>query len=104
MHEPPSAGADRLGPLAASVAAAARHSGIAVEDRPYRAHLTLARSAGPTDLRPLVSALSGLRTREWSPPEVLLVHSRPGPAPQHSVVAALPLRTQSARPRTGPAA
>ena len=104
VHEPPSAAGDRLGPLAVSVSAAARHSGIVVEDRRYRAHLTLARCAVPSDLRPLVSALSGLRTREWTPPEVLLVHSRPGPAPQHSVVAALPLRTESARPRTGPPA
>jgi RNA 2',3'-cyclic 3'-phosphodiesterase len=100
VHEvPPAAG--RLAPLAASVAAAARHSGIDVEDRRYRAHLTLARAAAPTDLRQLVTSLGALLSGEWTPPDVLLVQSRLGPAPEHSVVAALPLRSGSARPRSG---
>jgi 2'-5' RNA ligase len=100
IREPSSGPGGRLAPLAASVGGAARHSGIAVEDRRYRAHLTLARCAAPTDLRPLVSALESLRSREWTPADVLLVRSRLGPSPEHTVVAALPLRTESAHPRS----
>ena len=101
VRESSSAPGGRLAPLAASVGGAARHSGIAVEDRPYRAHLTLARCAAPTDLRTLVSALESLCSREWTPADVLLVRSMLGPSPEHVVVAALPLRTESARPRSG---
>lgn len=44
--------------LADSVRAAARRSGLPVEQRPYRPHLTLARADGSADLRPLVEHLS----------------------------------------------
>lgn len=69
--------------LVASVAAAARRTGIAQEDRPYRPHLTLARARTDVDLRPLVDALAGLRTDPWTAHEVLLVRSRLGPHPEH---------------------
>ncbi len=95
---PPDAG--RLTPLATSVAAAARHTGIDVEDRRYRPHLTLGRASTSTDLRPLVAALGALRTEDWTADDVLLVRSRVGPVPEHTVVAALPLRPQPAPPRT----
>ncbi|MBP2369083.1 RNA 2',3'-cyclic phosphodiesterase [Pseudonocardia parietis] len=72
---------DRLRRLAASVRAAARRSRIAVEDRPYRPHLTLARARGDADLRPAVAALSGFAGREWTADELHLVHSRLGAGP-----------------------
>jgi len=67
--------------LAGSVAAAARRSGIAIEDRAYRPHLTLARSSTPADLRPLVDALRDFAGSEWAPTEVELIRSRLGHGP-----------------------
>ena len=52
--------------LAASVGAAARRCGIAVDDRPYRAHLTLARARPGTDLRPAVDALRDFAGTPWT--------------------------------------
>jgi RNA 2',3'-cyclic 3'-phosphodiesterase len=70
-----------LAALAGSVAVAARRSGIAIEDRRYRPHLTLARSSTPADLRPLVDALRGFASAEWSPTELELIRSRLGQGP-----------------------
>jgi 2'-5' RNA ligase len=91
VREPASA-VGRLGPLATSVAAAGRHTGISVDDRPFRGHLTLARCATQTDLRPLVAALGSMRSRDWTATQVLLVRSRLGPHPEHTVVEQFPLR------------
>lgn len=77
--------------LAASVAAQARHAGIPVEERPFRAHLTLARSDRPRDLRPLVEQVMRYRGPAWTADEVLLVSSVLGPAPAHQVIARWPL-------------
>ena len=67
--------------LVASVRAAARRARLAVEDRPYRAHLTLARSRDGADLRPAVDALSGFAGRTWTAAELHLVHSDFGSRP-----------------------
>lgn len=72
---------DRLRRLAASVRAAARRSRIAVEDRPYRPHLTLARARGDADLRPAVSALGRFAGRTWTARELHLVRSHLGGGP-----------------------
>jgi 2'-5' RNA ligase len=81
--------------LARSVAAAARHAGVPVEDRPYRPHVTLARASGQVDLRPLATALVDLRTTTWRPATVDLVRSTlgagPGRTAAHAVVEAWPL-------------
>lgn len=74
-------GREPLAALAGSVAAAARRSGISIEDRTYRPHLTLARSSAPADLRPLVDALRSFAGREWVPTEVELIRSRLGQGP-----------------------
>lgn len=74
-------GREPLSALAASVTAAARRSGIEIEDRRYRPHLTLARSSAPADLRPLVDALRGFAGSEWVPTEVELIRSRLGQGP-----------------------
>ena len=86
---------DRLRRLAASVTAAARRCGIAVDDRPYRPHLTLARGRDGTDLRPLVAALAEFVGSRWTADALHLVRSRlgagPGGAALHEVVETWPL-------------
>jgi 2'-5' RNA ligase len=74
---------EQLQRLAGSVAGAARHSGIAVEERPYRPHVTLARARPAADLRPLAALLEGYRGPAWSASEIVLVRSRTGPDPEH---------------------
>lgn len=72
---------DRLRRLADSVRAAARRSGLATEQRPYRPHLTLARATTAADLRPLVDALAPYEGSSWTADELNLVHSRLGAGP-----------------------
>ena len=65
-----------LKPLAAGVTRAAERSGYQVEDRPFRAHLTLARGRRTrVDLRPLVTALADVRGPEWAANELRLMRS-----------------------------
>lgn len=80
-----------LSRLAAAVAAAARRSGIAVEERRFRPHVTLARSREPVDLRPAAAALAGYAGPSWLADRVRLVRSVLGPAPRHEEVAFWPL-------------
>jgi 2'-5' RNA ligase len=87
--------ADGLHRLATSVTAAARRSGIAVDDRPYRPHLTLARARDGADFRPLVTALAGFAGSPWSAEALHLVRSRlgagPGGTAVHEIVGTWPL-------------
>ena len=80
-----------LGALAAAVGAGARRSGVDIEDRPYRPHLTVARADGRADLEPLAAALADVATRPWTADRVELVRSRLGPHPTHEPVEAWPL-------------
>ncbi len=86
---------DNLRRLAGSVAAAARRSGLPVEDRPYRPHLTLARAAGQADLRPLVQRLACWEGPPWVASQLHLVRSRLGGGPDgsalHEPIAGWPL-------------
>jgi 2'-5' RNA ligase len=77
---------DRLAALAASVQAAARRAGCAVDERRYRAHLTLARARDPVDLRGLAAALGPYAGPAWTARTVALVHSRLGPDPRYDTV------------------
>jgi 2'-5' RNA ligase len=70
--------------LAASVRAAARRARVAVEDRPYRPHLTLARGREGADLRPVVDALAGFAGRTWTAGELHLVRSHLGAGPERT--------------------
>jgi RNA 2',3'-cyclic 3'-phosphodiesterase len=85
--------------LAASAQAAARRTGLDVEERPYRPHLTLARARGRADLRPLVAEVNGFRGVDWVAAEIELVRSRLGKGPGRRA-AHETLRTW---PLTGPA-
>jgi 2'-5' RNA ligase len=69
---------NQLRRLAGRTTAAARRTGLVVEDRPYRPHLTLARADGGSDLRPLVAALRPFDGVPWEANEVHLVRSRLG--------------------------
>jgi 2'-5' RNA ligase len=81
--------------LADSVRAGARRTGLAVEDRPYRPHLTLARADGSPDLRPLVIELGSYEGRRWVADRMHLMRSRlgagPGGTALHESVAGWPL-------------
>lgn len=72
--------------LAGSVQAAARRSRLPVEQRPYRPHLTLARSDGETDLRPLVERLASWQGLPWVATRLYLVRSRLGAGPGGSAL------------------
>ena len=87
--------ADGLRRLAASVGAAARRCGILVEDRPYRPHLTLARTRTGADLRVAAALLSGFAGSSWTADALYLVRSRlgagPGGTAAHDAIGSWPL-------------
>jgi len=80
------ASAGHLTGLARSVAAASRRAGIALQERAYRPHLTLARAVRAVELRPLVAAMAGTSSGPWTARELHLVSSRLGPAPEHTTI------------------
>src|SRR5262249_21138456 len=81
--------------LAASAQAAARRSGVPVENRPYRPHLTLARADGETDLRPLVEQLELWHGPAWVAAQLHLMRSHlgagPGSSALHETITSWPL-------------
>jgi 2'-5' RNA ligase len=77
--------------LAVRIVAAARRVGLDVDDRPLRAHLTIARADPPTDLRPLVDTLARFSGSPWTAATIELVRSRPGPQPVYETLATLAL-------------
>ncbi len=79
-----------LADLAGEVAAAARATGIDVDDTPFRPHLTLARSGGrnvPTPagvtLAPLVAALADFSGTSWPADTLRLMRSHLGVGAAH---------------------
>ncbi|WP_367125082.1 RNA 2',3'-cyclic phosphodiesterase [Streptomyces phytohabitans] len=78
-------GDGRLAELAAAASAVGRESGLPMDDRPFRAHLTLARSApggtqgarGTGGVAPYVDALAAFRGTPWTAGELALVRSLP---------------------------
>jgi len=79
---------DRLRALAGSAAAAARHAGVDLADRPYRPHLTLARSRarGHVDLRPLVASVADFAGTTWTADAIHLIQSRLGANPTYETL------------------
>lgn len=72
--------------LADGLARSARDLGLAVEERPFRPHLTLGRwpPRRPAD-GTLTDRLAGYGGPAWPVREVLLLESRPGPVPVYEV-------------------
>lgn len=85
---------DRLVRLAERTTAAARRTRIAVEDRRYRPHLTLARVRSPagTDAEALVAGLQGYAGPTEPVAEIVLVRSFTGPSARHVRLAGFALR------------
>ena len=78
--------------LAGRLSAAARQVGLPVEDRPFRAHLTLGRwrPGQPAD-GDLPDRLAGYAGPAWPVTEVVLWRSHLGPEPRYERVAAWPV-------------
>jgi 2'-5' RNA ligase len=86
-----------LSALAARLTAAARALRLPVEDRPFRAHLTLGRwrPRQPAD-GSVTDRLDGYRGPAWPVTELRLLESHLGPEPSYETVAAWPV--SSTRP------
>ena len=83
---------DALGALAGRLAAVARGLRLPVEDRPFRAHLTLGRwRPGRPGDGDLPERLSAYRGPGWPVTEVELLESHLGPVPRYDRVAAWPV-------------
>jgi RNA 2',3'-cyclic 3'-phosphodiesterase len=67
-----------LGRLAEAVTAACRRAGTNVDEKPYRPHLTLARTRTRRDLGEAVQALRSYRGPSWSAERIQLVRSHLG--------------------------
>jgi 2'-5' RNA ligase len=78
--------------LAERLRGAAQGRGFAVEDRPFRAHLTVGRwrPGRPAD-GALPDRLAGYRGPSWPVTEVALLASHLGPDPRYEVVAGWPV-------------
>ena len=86
--------------LAERAVAAGRRAGLALEDRPFRAHLTLARArTGPADLSVPVAALSGYRGPDWAAESISLVRSYLGATARHEELARFSLGPAGVRGR-----
>ncbi|MEU3841983.1 RNA 2',3'-cyclic phosphodiesterase [Streptomyces sp. NPDC028635] len=79
--------------LADRAEAAGRKAGVEMgEHRRYKAHLTVARSRGPVDVRPYLAALDGFASPRWTVGELVLVRSTlprsgvPGEQPRYEAV------------------
>jgi 2'-5' RNA ligase len=81
-----------LGALAGRLAGVARALRLPVEDRPFRAHLTLGRwrPGRPAD-GTLPDRLAGYRGPVWPVAEVVLWRSHLGPAPRYERLAGWPV-------------
>ena len=82
-----------LAGLAASVAAGADRAGALPPDagRPFRPHLTLARSRTPADLRDLVATLGAYRGPSWRAERIELIESHLGGQPRYTTIGGWPL-------------
>ena len=59
---------------------------IGWQDKPFRAHLTVARGRGRADLRPWVAALAAYEGPAWTAEGITVVRSTLGPSPTYEVL------------------
>lgn len=81
------------GPWLAALAAQARRT-FGVEERRFRAHVTVARSrtsAGQRELPRATAILTGFESSPWVPEALTLVRSTIGPHPSYEVIGRCPL-------------
>ncbi len=64
---------------------------IAYDQRPYRPHITVARTRAPADLRSVVQQLHDYAGPRWQATTVELIESHLGPKPTYTTVEAWPL-------------
>jgi 2'-5' RNA ligase len=87
-------GAAELERLAAGARAAAARTGVVVDGRRFRPHLTLARLTRPTEVSRWVRVLDSYAGPAWTADRVVLVASHLGEGPRrrprHEVLAELP--------------
>ncbi len=69
----------------------ARRVADADRGRPFRPHLTVARWRGPRPVGPVPAALADYRGPAWTPAELTVVLSHPGPQPRYEVLSRHPL-------------
>ena len=82
---------DEMRRLADRCAGAGRRARIAMEDRSFRPHLTLARSRRePVDATDIVATLSSYVGPWWTVPSVRLVRSFLGPRTRHETLSEFP--------------
>lgn len=78
---------DGLSRLAERCVAAGRRCGLSMEDRPYRPHVTIARTRrDPIDLRPTVESLSTYAGNPWTATSLRLVRSTLGANVTHETL------------------
>jgi 2'-5' RNA ligase len=77
--------------LATHTAAAARRTGIEVEDRRFHPHLTVARGRPGADLGPWAKALASYAGPAWPMDRVSLVQSQLGPKPTYTELGSWPI-------------
>ncbi|MEU6075931.1 RNA 2',3'-cyclic phosphodiesterase [Micromonospora sp. NPDC047074] len=80
--------------LARLIRSRLRHARLPYDEKPFRAHLTVARPGdrvSPVDVAADVAALDGYEGPEWPAAELVLVRSHPGPRPSYDRLAAWPL-------------
>jgi 2'-5' RNA ligase len=81
-----------LGRLADRAVAAGRRCGIAMENRRFRPHLTIARAREQTtDLGGIVESLWSFESPPWQVSTLQLIHSTLGATVRHDTLAELPL-------------
>ena len=80
--------------MAEGARAAANRTGVKVDGRKFRPHLTIARTSGPTELTNWVRLLDAYRGPEWTIDSFFLVASHLGEGPhgrpRHEVLAEFP--------------
>ncbi|MEV4689643.1 RNA 2',3'-cyclic phosphodiesterase [Micromonospora echinospora] len=82
---------EALDALARSIRGALCEAGLPCDDKPFRAHLTIARPGDrvpEADLHADRDTLNGYVGPQWSAGEVVLVRSHPGGTPRYTRVAA----------------